>query len=179
MLINLIFALIGIILWTFLEYIIHRFLGHQKKGKQIIQKEHLRHHSEANYFAPIQKKLLLANTLFVFLTLLIGLVFTFQMGIYFALGFAGMYFLYEITHRRFHIKEPLIRYGLRMRKHHFFHHFGNPSLNHGVTTAFWDRVFRTYKKPEIVRVPRKMSMVWLEDDEKHLKPKFEAHFFLK
>lgn len=177
--INVIFALIGIILWTLVEYMTHRFLGHQKKGKQIIKKEHQRHHSEANYFAPIQKKLLLAVFVFSILTLIIGFAFTFQMGVYFSFGFAGMYFIYELTHRRFHIKEPLIRYGLRMRKHHFFHHFGNPSLNHGVTTAFWDRVFRTYQKPQIVRVPKKMTMIWLEDEEKHLKSRYEADFFIK
>ena len=122
---------------------------------------------------------MLAGLIFAFLTLVIGLAFTFKMGVFFSLGFAGMYFIYEITHRRFHVKEPLIRYGLRMRKHHFFHHFGNPSINHGVTTAFWDRVFRTYQQPKIVRVPKKMTMTWLENEDKQIKPKYSSDFFIR
>ncbi len=176
---GLIFAVAGVVLWTLLEYMIHRFLGHQNKGKHIIKKEHQINNYVSNYFAPKNKKLFWASFLFVFLTISIGLVFTLEMGVFFSFGFAGMYFLYEITHRRYHIKEPLIRYGLRMRKHHFFHHFGNPSLNHGVTTAFWDRVFRTYHKPAIVRVPRKMTMKWLEDEEKQLKSKFKSDFVIR
>ncbi|HQD13549.1 MAG TPA: sterol desaturase family protein, partial [Chitinophagales bacterium] len=91
-------------------------------------------------------------------------------------GLAGMYFLYEYTHRVFHIREPLIRYGLKMRKHHFYHHFGNPKLNHGVTTAFWDRVFGTYTKPDVVKVPNKLTMVWLKDNRHGLKQKYQRHF---
>jgi 4-hydroxysphinganine ceramide fatty acyl 2-hydroxylase len=89
-----------------------------------------------------------------------------------------MYFIYEITHRRFHIKEPLIRYGLRMRKHHFYHHFTNPKINHGVTTAFWDRVFGTFEKTNTIKVPGKMVMTWLQDEDKNLKRKYSRHFYI-
>lgn len=172
----ILFLVAGIAFWTLTEYIIHRFLGHQKKGKQIIKKEHQRHHAEAHYFAPLIKKIALAIAVLSFTTLVTGLLFTFKMGFLFSLGFAGMYFIYEVTHRRFHIREPLIRYGLRMRKHHFYHHFGNPNVNHGVTTAIWDRIFGTFKRPTIVKVPNKMAMTWLKDNNQQLKPKYQKHF---
>jgi sterol desaturase/sphingolipid hydroxylase (fatty acid hydroxylase superfamily) len=172
----LLFLFAGIVMWTFMEYLIHRFLGHQKRGKNPVRKEHKRHHAEAHYFAPLYKKLFLATLFFTFSTVVTGLLFTFQMGIYFSLGLAGMYFIYEITHRRFHIKEPLIRYGLRMRKHHFFHHFGNPSVNHGVTTALWDRIFGTFKRPDVVKVPDQMTMIWLKDEQQQLKKRYTRHF---
>lgn len=179
MLKSIVFIIAGITTWTLLEYLIHRFLGHQKKGKNIIRKEHKRHHAEADYFAAIYKKLILAILFLSFSTLLTGLLFTFKMGFLFSVGLAGMYFIYEITHRRFHIKEPVIRYGLRMRKHHFYHHFGNPKLNHGVTTAFWDRIFGTFTKTTTIKVPESMTMVWLKDEQQQLKQKYSRHFNIR
>lgn len=172
----LLFFFSGVILWTFMEYVIHRFLGHQKRGKNPIRKEHKRHHAEAHYFAPMSKKLILAVLFFSFSTILATLLFSMKEAIYFSSGLAGMYFIYEITHRRFHIKEPLIRYGLKMRKHHFFHHFGNPKVNHGVTTAFWDRLFGTYQYTDMVNVPRQMTMIWLKDEHQQLKKRYYRHF---
>jgi sterol desaturase/sphingolipid hydroxylase (fatty acid hydroxylase superfamily) len=174
----LLFIFLGIVSWTFLEYVIHRFLGHKRRKNGLVKKEHMRHHAEVHYFAPMYKKLALTLAVFSVSTLLFGLLFTWTIGFSFSLGLAGMYFLYEITHRRFHIKDPLIRYGLRMRKHHFFHHFGNPKFNHGVTTAFWDRVFGTFRKTTVIKVPQKMAMHWLQDDQHQLKPRYSRHFHI-
>lgn len=175
---GILFLLAGVITWTLLEYLIHRFLGH-KKGKGLVKKEHQQHHAKAHYFAPMYKKIILALVVFTLSTSVVGSLVTWTMGALFSLGLAGMYFIYEITHRRFHVKDPLIRYGLKMRKHHFFHHFGNPKVNHGVTTAFWDRVFGTFTKTDRVKVPGKMAMVWLKDEADELKPKYRPHFLLR
>jgi sterol desaturase/sphingolipid hydroxylase (fatty acid hydroxylase superfamily) len=177
MILQLILLASGVLFWTFLEYIIHRFLGHQKKGKNVIRKEHQRHHAEVHYFAPMYKKLLLAIVVLAVTTVLVGVLMSFKDGFLFSIGFATMYFIYEVTHRRFHVKAPIIRYGLRMRKHHFYHHFGSPNNNHGVTTAFWDRIFGTYKKVDKVRVPKQMKMVWLNENKNN--NKFQKHFDIR
>jgi len=93
-------------------------------------------------------------------------------------GFTGMYILYEVTHYRFHIRKPVAKPFIILRKHHFYHHFHNPRTNHGVTTRFWDRVFGTFVAVEKVRVPRKMAMRWLLDQEE-VKPVYAPHFTLK
>lgn len=172
----LLFFMSGAFMWTLLEYLIHRFLGHQKKGTTPVRREHQQHHAKAHYFSPIYKKVLLAVLFLGASTLITSFIFSFTQGLVFSTGLAGMYFLYEITHRRFHIKDPLIRYGLRMRKHHFYHHFGNPKLNHGVTTAIWDRVFGTFFKADSVKVPSKMAMKWLVNQEAEVKPRYQRHF---
>ena len=174
----LFFLLPGIFLWTFLEYIIHRFLGHQKRGRNVIRIEHQRHHAEAHYFAKIYKKIILAIIVLSVSTILIGLIFNWLEGFAFSSGFAGMYIIYEITHRRFHTKEPVIHYGLKMRIHHFYHHFGSPHFNHGVTTVLWDKVFGTYQKVSIVHVPQKMVMKWLIDDDMEIKKQYVNIFQL-
>lgn len=173
---HLLFFVSGVIFWTFLEYLIHRFLGHQKKGRNAVRAEHQRHHAEAHYFAPLYKKLLLAIGVLSFSFVLFSLLAGMWNGLSFACGLAGMYLLYEITHRRFHVHEPLIRYGLRMRKHHFAHHFRDPRYNHGVTTAFWDRLFGTYRPVDQIRIPQKMAMMWLTDREHQVKKRYQRHF---
>ena len=51
-------VLLGAFTWTFLEYVIHRFLGHfPRLRKNPFGVEHVRHHIEGNYFAPSYKKL--------------------------------------------------------------------------------------------------------------------------
>ncbi len=174
-----IFLVAGVITWTFLEYIIHRFLGHRKKGNDPVRKEHQMHHSKAHYFAPMYKKMILAVLVFSISTLVVGSLVSWFMGGLYSFGLAGMYMIYEISHKRFHKRDPLIGYGLKMRKHHFYHHFGNPKHNHGVTTDVWDKVFGTYTKPDIVRVPNKMAMVWLRDSHEVLKEKYSTHFLVR
>ena len=50
--------------------------------------------------------------------------------------------------------------------------------NHGVTTAFWDRVFGTLDEPELVTVPRRMAMPWLVDADGALRPEYAADYVL-
>jgi hypothetical protein len=80
-----------------------------------------------------------------------------------AVGWIVGYFLYEYVHASAHLHAPKGRYTRWLRKHHFHHHFGHPMRNHGVTTAFWDRVFGTLDRPAVVTVPRRMAMPWLVD----------------
>jgi sterol desaturase/sphingolipid hydroxylase (fatty acid hydroxylase superfamily) len=80
-------------------------------------------------------------------------------------GFLTFYVAYEVLHRRSHTHSPRGMYGRWLRKHHFYHHFGNPKMNHGVTSPIWDIVFRTHARPEQVKVPRRLAMMWLTDSE--------------
>jgi len=53
------------------------------------------------------------------------------------------YSTYEVSHWNMHHRPARTAWGERMRKRHDRHHFGAPSANLGVTTAFWDRMFDT------------------------------------
>jgi len=166
---------LGVVSWTLTEYLLHRFLGHVHKGKNFFKAEHLQHHAKANYFAPAYKKAAMAVMVSVTLVALISLFASMQTAVAFVLGFVMMYFMYEATHARFHRKEPIAKPFIILRKHHFYHHFHNPKMNHGLTTRFWDRVFGTFKRVEQVNVPKQMSMQWLlEDDE--IKDAYAQHF---
>lgn len=169
----------GIFFWTFMEYILHRFLGHVHKGKNFFKTEHVLHHSTSNYFAPKYKKAIAASIFTPSLALVLGLIFSFEFSIAFSIGFILMYMLYEVTHFRFHAYKPL-PFFLPFRKHHFYHHYHDPSKNHGVTTRFWDRVFGTFvATEERVCIPRRMSPKWMLDEtENTLQVVYESHFKL-
>lgn len=167
----------GVALWTLAEYLLHRFLGHEHRGRNFFKAEHTLHHSRANYFAPAYKKILLAVTVSATLLLLLSLLLPLAAALGFVMGFTAMYGLYELTHHRYHSREPLAHPFIALRKHHFYHHFHNPKKNHGVTTRFWDRVFGTFVRVETVTVPRKLSMQWLlEGDD--IKDTYSPHFKL-
>lgn len=173
----IVFLFIGVIAWTFAEYMLHRFLGHQHKGKNFFKAEHSVHHSKANYFAPAYKKVIAATVVSAMMLLLLNIFISFVHAASFVAGFTGMYFLYEMTHSRYHTTKPLVKPFIILRKHHFYHHFHNPNMNHGVTTRFWDRVFGTFHRVEIVKVPKRMSMDWLVENE-DIKPAYAKHFQL-
>ena len=43
---------LGAVLWTFMEYVLHRFAFHEAKGGNYGSREHLRHHVAAAQDAP-------------------------------------------------------------------------------------------------------------------------------
>ncbi|MCW3127325.1 MAG: Fatty acid hydroxylase-like protein [Bacteroidetes bacterium] len=169
--------LIGVAFWTFMEYVLHRFLGHVHKGKNFFKEEHLQHHAKANYFAPAYKKAMAGLAASSILVAMLSLVMPFQVALAFILGFMGMYGVYEMVHYRFHTKDPIAMPFIILRKHHFYHHFHNPKTNHGVTTRFWDRVFGTFVRVEKVTVPSRMPLQWLLDGD-DIKPAYARHFQL-
>ncbi len=154
----------GIFSWSLLEYLLHRFLGHDRRTMpNFFSVEHTRHHTEGNYFAPTWKKALAAIATSMFVFLLLRSVAEQGMALAYTIGFVGMYVAYEVVHRRAHTHEGIGAYGRYLRRHHFHHHFGNPKANHGVTSPVWDLVFGTYESVAEVRVPAKLAMQWLID----------------
>lgn len=156
--------LAGALTWSLLEYGIHRWAGHDRRLRgNVFEKEHTRHHSRGNYFAASWKKagaaaLLMALVIYPAM-LAVGTV----AGVTYAGGLAGFYLYYEILHRREHTHEGVGPYARWARRHHFYHHFGDPSMNHGVTSPIWDVVFGTYQAPDVILVPEKLKMRWLTD----------------
>jgi sterol desaturase/sphingolipid hydroxylase (fatty acid hydroxylase superfamily) len=158
--------ILGVLTWTLLEYFIHRFLGHHPKLRpNPFAAEHIRHHSEGDYFAPTWKKLLAAAAATALLawpaTWLLGV----GPGLAYLAGLMSFYGVYEVLHRREHTHAGINAYGRWARRHHFAHHYSDARFNHGVTTPLWDLVFRTYRPVQTVRVPQKFVMPWLKDPQ--------------
>lgn len=144
----------GALLWTLLEYSLHRFAFHRKLFGKRVAKEHLLHHARVDYFASAAYKAVLAV---VVLTPIVGICILAMgalLGTSIPVGVLAGYAFYEVLHRRIHTAAPLGAYGRWARRHHLLHHFGRADANHGVTSPLWDVVFGTLAPRETIRVPR-------------------------
>jgi sterol desaturase/sphingolipid hydroxylase (fatty acid hydroxylase superfamily) len=156
--------MLGVLTWTFLEYVIHRWLGHDRRFRRTpFGQEHVRHHIEGNYFAPTGKKLVIAALVTAIVSVPAVLLVGPTVGIAWVAGLMTFYGVYELSHRREHTHAALGPYGRWARRHHFHHHFVDGRANHGVTSPLWDVVFGTYQEASIIKVPPQLCMAWLLD----------------
>lgn len=156
----------GVFFWTFLEYALHNWVGHMLKGRVLPSREHLQHHTGVDYFTPWWRKLLFAVPILSALAGLGSALLSARVGVAFALGVSLGWLAYERVHRMIHVRGPRNAYDRWTRRHHLYHHFHNPKMNHGVTSPLWDMVFGTYQRPTVIRVPTKLApkLPWLLDD---------------
>jgi sterol desaturase/sphingolipid hydroxylase (fatty acid hydroxylase superfamily) len=170
---------IGMALWTLGEYLMHRFAMHAMRGKGMASREHLRHHAERDsvleswYFA-WTGVIAVGIALAINAAKLLGPV-----GICLGAGWVAGYGFYDWIHWRAHRRPIAHPYERWVRRHHFHHHFGHPTANHGVTSPIWDMVFGTYERVDgPLRVPRRLAMVWLVDDDGQVRPEYADDYAL-
>jgi sterol desaturase/sphingolipid hydroxylase (fatty acid hydroxylase superfamily) len=147
--------------WSITEYVMHRFAGHRRTGLRFSQ-DHLQHHRDPAYFISKSRKLIRAVVIFKVLAITGSLLMGIGAGVAFALGFVLAHGYYEWLHLAIHAHAPRNSYGRWARRHHFYHHFGDMRVNHGVTSPVWDVVFGTYVPATVVRIPRKKADSWLK-----------------
>jgi len=159
----------GWLAWTLGEYVLHRFAMHALKGRGITSREHLNHHADRD---SILEKWPLAWMG----VLIVGTVWALLTTPAVGAGWVFGYGFYDLHHWHAHRRPPRNRYQRWLRRHHFHHHFGHPRDNMGVTWPVWDLVFGTYVRPGVVRLPRRMAMVWLLDESGAVRPEFAATY---
>lgn len=171
----------GWLLWTFGEYVLHRFAMHHLHGKGIMSREHLEHHVTSGWSFDVNHILSWTGMLLVGALLwapLGWLVAGPVAGVTVAVGWAFGYFFYEYQHAVAHLRPPRTRYQRWLRVHHFHHHFGAPMANHGVSIGLWDVVFGTNERPTQVRVPRRLVLPWLVDEAGEVRPELADDYVL-
>lgn len=153
--------LTGVALWPVLEYALHRFLAHEAKFKNKFRTEHLKHHRDRDYYAAGLDKVLAAAPAAGVLFCVWAAGAGSAAALAFTAGFFSCYLLYERAHKRFHTHPPKTKLGLRLRKHHFIHHFVDARSNHGVTTTLFDALCGTLSRREQVAIPRAFVPPWM------------------
>jgi len=172
---------VGAVAWTLAEYLLHRFAMHALGGRGIMSREHLEHHVKASWSFDVNHILSWTGMLLVGFGLLAPItaaLSSWSLGIAVAIGWAAGYFTYEYQHARAHLRTPRYRYHRWVARHHFHHHFGHPKANHGVSVPWWDHVFGTHERPEVVRVPRRLAIAWMVDGDGALRPEWADDYQL-
>lgn len=169
---------IGVLTFTFVEYVLHRWGGHASSrgvwGHSV--RKHLEHHTTPTYFPRTHQKL--GAVLVLLPCLALGFAFGWTAGVGMFVGLAGGLGLYEYVHMNMHnrLTPPRTRYGRWVAQLHLHHHFVDATTNHGITSPLWDVLLGTYRKPGVVRVPDKpgVSPRWIlaEPDDPCLEGRF-------
>lgn len=137
----------GVLIWTLVEYLMHRFLFHlpasSRAGRLVSFLVHGHHHLH-----PDDGRRIAATPLqFASLALLVGGALRLTVGepgwTALTAGFLVGYLGYEAIHWIAHHGRPRSRLLRAIRRHHLRHHHEEPNRRWGISSPLWDRVFRT------------------------------------
>jgi len=131
---TLILATLGLIGWSALEYVVHRFVFH---GMQPFQRWHAAHHARPAALI-CSPTLLSAPIIGVGLFLPAWAIGGLQSACALTIGLLCGYLAYALTHHAIH-HWPADSRWLRQRKRwHFLHHDKRNACCYGVTSGLWD-----------------------------------------
>ena len=132
----------GLLLWTILEYLMHRFAFH---GFAPHYDHHAEPTQESYLLAPLWLSMSMAAALWLLLALATG---SFSRAAAVMAGVIAGYLLYEAVHLRIHRPVsggPVLR---ALRRYHFYHHFADDRVCYGVTSPLWDVVLGTRRRAQ-------------------------------
>ena len=137
---------VGVLVWTIVEYTLHRFVFHwaagSTLGKQFVFIMHGNHHEAPNdplrNLMPPIVSLPLAAMIWGAMVSLLG-----PGGNWLFMGFMIGYVAYDLVHYACHQWPMRGRVGRALKLHHMRHHHLNHSGNYAITGMIWDRIFRT------------------------------------
>lgn len=141
--------IVGIILWTLLEYILHRFVFHIDDNLPDNSYALLTHyllHGIHHAFPMDRYRLVFPPAAGVVVYKLFTLAFNCIFDVFAPAFIAGTvlgYIGYDLTHFFIHHVNPPLDYHKFLKKYHVLHHYKEPHLGYGVSNHFWDKVFGT------------------------------------
>ncbi|CAM1503945.1 Fc.00g015360.m01.CDS01 [Cosmosporella sp. VM-42] len=145
----------GFLLWSLIEYILHRFLFHLDEylpDNRVGITAHFLLHGIHHYLPMDKYRLVMPPTLFVALA---TPFWYFAQAVFYKSWYAGTatycggifgYICYDLTHYFLHHQNLPLWYK-SLKKYHLAHHFLDYELGFGVTSKFWDGVFGTELPP--------------------------------
>ncbi|CAH7690004.1 hypothetical protein BY996DRAFT_4589136 [Phakopsora pachyrhizi] len=140
---------LGNLIWTLLEYTLHRFLFHVDNflpDRPVFLTLHFLLHGVHHYLPMDRLRLVMPPLLFAILsypfTRLAHLIFPAAYANGIISGAFVFYVLYDCMHYALHHTQ-LPKYIKQMKIYHMAHHFKDADLGFGVTSKIWDYVFGT------------------------------------
>lgn len=144
---SLITFMVGILFWTFLEYMMHRFVFHHRAKSKIGKKFFFLIHGIHHAYPQDMKRLATPAIVSLPFAILFSIIYAYLFGKYSSGLFAGTlfaYLLYDLGHyalHRYHPKNPVLKY---LKRYHFAHHYFDNKKYFGVSTPLWDYIIGTY-----------------------------------
>ncbi|MCU0331435.1 MAG: sterol desaturase family protein [Candidatus Kapabacteria bacterium] len=136
----------GVVLWTLIEYVIHRFAFHIHPTSTLGKKVHFLVHGIHHDYPRDSTRLVMPLLVSVPLALLFFLVFQAVVAPYhWALfgGFIAGYVAYDSIHYATHHWTMTGKVGRFLKEYHMKHHYVDDHTAYGVSNPLWDYVFGT------------------------------------
>ncbi|XP_070500690.1 fatty acid 2-hydroxylase-like [Chironomus tepperi] len=143
--------MIGICLWPFMEYVVHRYLFHINLHSMPSLRAfhfliHGNHHKvpfdkHRLVFPPIPAALM-ASIVYLVLKLLHFCNFISHPKLIMS-GLIIGYLCYDMTHYYIHFASPTSNYFYNLKRYHNQHHFVHHDKGFGISNTFWDVIFST------------------------------------
>lgn len=139
------FYIAGLLTWTLMEYILHRFLFHIDEYLPFLKRFHYIIHGIHHEFPKDAERLFMPpvpGTIISFFLFLFWYLFFDLSALAFMAGITNGYLLYSYIHYKVHTK-PSTKLLHKLWVHHAKHHYKFPNKAYGVSSPFWDMVFGT------------------------------------
>lgn len=140
---------VGVLIWTLLEYVIHRRIFHYEPKSAIGKKLHFIVHGVHHDYPNDAKRLVMPPAISIPLAIVFYGLFALFFGRSAPAIWAGLvagYVCYDSIHYAIHhfsMKSGLLN---RLKQHHLRHHFHDDHAGFGVSSPLWDYVFGTKRR---------------------------------
>ncbi len=134
-------VVLGLLGWSLVEYVAHRFVLHDLPPFRVWHADHHAHPTALICTPTLVSGALIALLIFLPALLLSNLWRASAL----TLGMLTGYLAYSCIHHAVHHWHGGGRWMLERKRCHAMHHHSDQAGHYGVTTSFWDTVFRTLK----------------------------------
>lgn len=143
-------TVVGILSWTLMEYVLHRWLFHRVPSSWEFDKVQMFMLHGYHHEFPNDPWRLVAPPIMAWpVTLIVGAILVGVLGAPLGSAYLGGialgYLSYDWIHYYEHHGKPKGRYGKMLRRLHSIHHFQDSEVNHGISSPLWDFVLRTFR----------------------------------
>lgn len=136
----------GFLLFTLVEYVVHRYAFHIRTDTPAKAKFQHTFHGVHHDYPRDKLRLAMPPTASVILACIVFVGYRLVLGFYglpFAAGFMAGYASYLCVHYSVHAFKPPKNFLRVLWAHHAIHHYQQPNAAFGVSSPFWDIVFGT------------------------------------
>ncbi|MCB0713848.1 MAG: sterol desaturase family protein [Ignavibacteriae bacterium] len=141
---------LGLFFWTFIEYVLHRFVFHYQPKTKWGGRLHFILHGVHHDYPQDSTRLVMTPSVSLPLAAFFYGVFWLAFGFEHVNGiFAGMafgYMCYDIIHYATHHFKMNKGIGKWLRQYHMRHHYQDDATKYGVSVPIWDYVFGTVER---------------------------------
>src|SRR3954454_6100322 len=139
-------ALLGVLIWTLVEYTMHRWVFHYEPKSRWGKQLHFLLHGVHHDYPKDASRLVMPPVVSMPLALFFYGLFLLVFGTVTPAAFAGLlvgYLFYDMVHYATHHFSMKGGVWLFLKKYHMRHHYDDDHAGYGVSSPLWDYIFGT------------------------------------